>query len=79
MLEYTDKLVSVVSACTCDRCQRRMTPGEPEWDEKVSISYKAGYYSTFGDGRKIEVDLCQHCFKETLGTWVRATPTDDVI
>ncbi|WP_321871964.1 hypothetical protein [Paraburkholderia tropica] len=72
MLEYQDKVVQDVAACTCDRCQRRMTPDDLfEWQEKLSVSFHGGYGSVFGDGHKVEIDLCQQCVKETLGAWLR--------
>jgi hypothetical protein len=78
MLEYQDKTVQEVAACPCDRCQRRMTPDDTpwEWAEKLSIVFTAGYGSIFGDGCKVEIDLCQQCVKETLGAWLRITPSD---
>jgi hypothetical protein len=76
MLEYQDKIVQEVAACTCDRCQRRMTPedGDFEWQERLSIAFQGGYGSVFGDGKKVRLDLCQQCVSETLGTWLRITP-----
>jgi hypothetical protein len=44
-----------------------------EWDEHISIAFRGGYYSIFGDGNEVELDLCQHCFKEVLGQWIRVT------
>jgi len=41
MLEYQDKVVQDVAACTCDRCQRRMTPDDYEWQEELSVSCPA--------------------------------------
>lgn len=76
MLEYQDKVVQDVAACTCDRCQRRMTPDNLDWHEKLSIAYRGGFDSIFGDGCAIEIDLCQQCVKETLGAWLRVTPPD---
>lgn len=71
MLEYQDKVVQDVAACTCDRCQRRMTPDDPEWQENLSVSFRGGFDSIFGDGCTVEIDLCQQCVKETLGAWLR--------
>ena len=50
MLEYQDKVIQEVVACTCDRCQRRMTAddGEFEWQERLSIAFRGGYGSIFG-------------------------------
>ncbi|MFM0469639.1 hypothetical protein [Paraburkholderia strydomiana] len=79
MLEFREKLVSEVSACTCDRCGRRMTPGDPdsEWHERVSIAYRGGFDSIFGDGRAIRIDLCQHCVRDTLGSWLKVESGND--
>ncbi|WP_176059971.1 hypothetical protein [Paraburkholderia sp. BCC1876] len=74
MLEYQDRTVQEVAACTCDRCQRHMTPDDPDWHEKLSIAYRRGFESIFGDGCEIGIDLCQECVKETLGAWLRITP-----
>jgi len=59
----------------CDRCGRQAERDDLDCDfhEFTSIQYKAGYGSVFGDGNDIELDLCQHCVKDTLGTWVRIT------
>jgi len=79
MLEYQTKTIQEAVAATCDRCQRRLgiTHDDAfEWYEKLSIAYQGGYGSIFGDGAEVRIDLCQHCVKETLGAWLRITPTD---
>lgn len=77
MLEYQEKTVQEVAACTCDRCQRRMTPEDDvDWYEKLSIAYRGGFGSVFGDGTEISIDLCQRCVKETLGSWLRLNDPD---
>ena len=62
---------SVVNQIVCDRCGRETTRGETEFHEMTSIGFKAGYGSIFGDGNHVEIDLCQHCLRETLGAWLR--------
>jgi hypothetical protein len=59
----------------CDRCGREaeLDDTDCEFHEFTSLAYKAGYGSVLGDGNNIELDLCQHCVKETLGTWLRIT------
>ncbi|WP_250532726.1 hypothetical protein [Caballeronia sp. AZ10_KS36] len=76
MLEYQDKVVHEVAACTCDRCQKRMTRDDYDsgWHEHVSLSFRGGFGSIFGDGNEVSVDLCQQCLKDTLGAWLRITP-----
>lgn len=64
---------SFVKQIRCDRCDRlaEMGDSELEFQEFVSIDRKAGYASIFGDGNHVQVDLCQHCLKDTLGPWLR--------
>lgn len=59
----------------CDRCGREADRDgtDSEFHEFTSIQYRAGYGSVFGDGKQVEVDLCQHCIKDTLGAWLRVT------
>lgn len=37
------------------------------------IAFVAGYESVFGDGSKVECDLCQNCLKKLLGKYLRIT------
>jgi hypothetical protein len=66
---------SYIKQLVCDRCGREaeLDDTDCEFHEFSSIAYKAGYGSAFGDGNKVEIDLCQHCIKETLGCWLRVT------
>lgn len=57
----------------CDRCGRLSELGDAEFQETVCIDLKAGYGSIFGDGNDVQVDLCQHCLKVTLGRWLRVS------
>lgn len=63
-----------LAASTCDRRGRRMTPDEAsEWYEMVSLDFDGGFDSVFGHGAHVSLDLCQHCLRETLGAWLRAS------
>ncbi|MDC8773341.1 hypothetical protein [Roseateles albus] len=62
---------SFVKQIRCDRCDRLTQDGEVEFHETVSIEVTAGYGSIFGDGKKVQIDLCQHCLYLTLGRWLR--------
>ncbi len=64
---------SFVKMLRCDRCGREAEDGESEFFEFTSIDYMAGYGSILGDQNQVEIDLCQHCLKETLGPWLRVT------
>lgn len=68
---------SFVKQIRCDRCGRLADVGEGEFQEFVSIDLKAGYASIFGDGRDVQLDLCQHCLKTSLGAWLRVSDADD--
>ncbi|UUZ73249.1 hypothetical protein LP415_08045 [Polaromonas sp. P1(28)-8] len=63
--------VSVVHQIRCDRCDREALRGEPGFAEMTSIGFDAGYDSIFGDGNRVEIDLCETCLRATLGTWLR--------
>ena len=69
---------SYLKQLRCDRCGREAEDGESEFYEFTSIEYKAGYGSILGDQNLVEIDLCQHCIKETLGPWLRVTEPDAV-
>jgi hypothetical protein len=73
LLEYQDKTVQEVSACTCDECHKHMTLDDPEFElkERLSVAFRGGCGSIFGDGSEVRLDLCQQCVKETLGAWLR--------
>lgn len=57
----------------CDRCGLLAHKGEVEFSEMTSIHMNEGYGSIFGDGNDVQVDLCQHCLKLTLGQWLRVS------
>lgn len=64
---------SFTAQIRCDRCGLLASGGEVEFHEMTCIDAKAGYGSIFGDGNEVQVDLCQHCLKLTLGSWLRVT------
>jgi len=69
--------VSVVHQIRCDRCGKEVERGEIGFVEMTSIGFDAGYDSIFGDGSRVEVDLCEPCLRDALGAWLRVrTPAD---
>lgn len=53
-----------ITAYICDMCSKRITSDNIyEFQEMVHIRHDCGYGSVFGDGNKINLDICQHCFK----------------
>ncbi len=62
----------------CDRCGKEMQRDaiDGEWSERLTISFRAGYGSVFGDGNIVECDLCQHCIKDLLERYLRIIHDD---
>ncbi|MGF1760697.1 hypothetical protein L4D76_22800 [Photobacterium sagamiensis] len=60
-----------VSQLTCDKCGFTASSEDAEFHEFLCIDKTGGYNSVFGDGNHIELDLCQDCLKELLGSWIR--------
>ena len=50
----------------CDKCKKEIS-NDIELQETHSINFIGGYGSVFGDGNKVECDLCQNCLKELIG------------
>ena len=73
----TLKTVSVVHQIRCDRCGKEADCGEVGFEQMTSIGFDAGYGSIFGDGKRVEIDLCETCVRDTLGAWLQVkTPAD---
>lgn len=58
--------VEVLAEVHCDRCLKQITD-DMEMQELTSIHLEGGYSSVFGDGVRVEADLCQHCLKDLIG------------
>lgn len=64
----------VVESITCDKCGKVILPDDwSEWQETVTISFRGGFGSIFGDEASFRCDLCQHCLKDTLGEYIKRT------
>ncbi|MDO8768681.1 MAG: hypothetical protein Q7K57_08255 [Burkholderiaceae bacterium] len=63
--------VSVIDQIRCDRCDKEVHRTESDFEQMTSIGFDAGYGSIFGDGNRVEIDLCEPCLRATLGTWLR--------
>jgi hypothetical protein len=69
--------VSVVHQIRCDRCGKEAERGEIGFTQMRSLGFDTGYGSVFGDGSRVELDLCESCLRETLGAWLRVTTPAD--
>ncbi|MCY1169840.1 MAG: hypothetical protein V4448_06600 [Pseudomonadota bacterium] len=74
----TIETVSVVHQIRCDRCDKEVERGEVGFGEMTAIGFDAGYGSIFGDGNRVEVDLCEPCLRDTLGAWLRVRTLTDM-
>jgi hypothetical protein len=64
----------VIDKITCDVCGRDLSPTDDnyvEHQEGFYYTWQGGYGSLFGDMCDFEIDICQHCFKEAFGEYVR--------
>lgn len=66
----TQELMTVA----CDSCGLQASAdGDYEFHEFLSIAHHCGYGSIHGDGRQINIDLCQQCFADMCGDALRVT------
>jgi hypothetical protein len=75
--EFNQPEVTVV---ICDRCSKRMSEGDPGsgFQNRTQIRFRAGYGSLFGDGNKVEGDLCDQCLVDLLGPYLRVVESNPV-
>jgi hypothetical protein len=64
----------------CDRCSKRMSEEDPEsgFQNRTQIRFRGGYGSLFGDGNKVEGDLCDQCLFDLLGPYLRVVEPNPV-
>ena len=61
-----------VETLICSKCGRADNIHEHPYDfqEYLSWENECGYGSIFGDGARLELDLCQACVLELLGPYL---------
>jgi len=59
-----------LTECSCDICGRDLLSDDLEVLESFCFNAIGGYFSIFGDGAEISIDLCQSCFKDKLGKYI---------
>ena len=57
----------------CDVCGVDIFQDELEMQEAFFLYKVGGYNSVFGDGREIDIDICQYCLKDKLGEYCTVT------
>lgn len=75
MINKNKKMVEIeeITSKQCDRCKVWYDVEEDvfESQEFHHIRFTGGYGSVFGDGIKVECDLCQKCLKEMIKDYMR--------
>lgn len=69
---FEDVTVSTATQIKCDRCGAGPVSTSMEGGEFLCYSDRGGYFSC-NDGALKEIDLCEKCVYEVLGTWLRVT------
>lgn len=69
-LRTIETIDSQLEGIWCDVCGTYYT-NIFEIQEFFRVNDVGGYFSIFGDGTKIMLDICQYCFKKKLGIYVR--------
>ena len=69
----------ICTEVTCNKCNKTVTSDDiMEFQEFFSYSTTAGYGSKFiGDMNNAEIDLCEKCFYELLGPYLKITSQDN--
>ena len=68
---------TVVHEIVCDRCGKEVRREHSDFGLMTSIGFEAGYASIFGARNRVEIDLCEPCVRDTLGTWLRVRMPED--
>ena len=68
MKKYKTVIKQEITELVCDGCGLEAYAHEGyEFSEFISIEHKCGYGAIHGDGKKLLIDLCQHCFAGMCG------------
>ena len=68
----------MVHQIRCDRCGKETECGEFGSEQMTSVGFDAGHSSLFGEGNRVEIDLCETCVRDTLGTWLKVKKPGDM-
>ena len=61
----------------CNRCKKSFKENLDDmigWHEFFHAEFEGGFGSVFGDGAKVEINLCQVCVYEMLGPYLEIGP-----
>ena len=57
----------------CDKCGRELDDAGHELPEAIRLDYIGGVKSVFGEGKRVQFNLCQHCLKSTFEDVIRVS------
>lgn len=63
--EFQTDEVEILDSLECDICHTNYDD-MMDVQEFIKINYVGGFRSIFGDGNRLQIDICQHCFKRIL-------------
>ena len=68
MKKYKALIQREITEFICDGCGLEAHAHDGyEFSEFISIEHECGYGAIYGDGKKLLIDLCQHCFADMCG------------
>lgn len=77
MLKTETQMVEqeVITHYICNKCGLTVEMEDNNWEDQefFHYSFTGGYGSIFGDMFSGRIDLCQHCFKQLLGPYIKCT------
>ena len=75
MQQTSVERITIVHEIVCDRCGARARRGGVgnDFRHMTSIGFTAQEGSVFGQGQRVEIDLCEPCLRSALGEWLRVT------
>ncbi|UYM16308.1 hypothetical protein [Endozoicomonas euniceicola] len=58
-------------AIECDRCKKVYSKDNYGYHEILRLDFTAGYDSAFGDGYRVQCELCSECLHELISGFCR--------
>lgn len=74
MKTFKTVTTQALTTLVCDGCGLQASANaDYEFHEFVSVNQRCGYGSIHGDGKQINIDLCQQCFADMCGNSLRVS------
>ena len=80
MKTFKTVTTQALTTLVCDCCGLQASAdADYEFHEFISVNQRCGYSSIHGDGKQINIDLCQQCFSDMCGNTLRVTDDSNSI